>query len=638
MNTKIKLLSVGIMLITGFFGVAEFASAQTATATSCNSATVSGTLTSTGGATTNVWFEGSSSYNTVSAGLGTKTPTQSFSAPQSFTQTLLGLAESTTYYYRAVFSNTYGTAYGSILSFSTPQCTSTALAPVVTTSSASSVYQNSATLNGFVTPNNSNTNAWFEWGTSLVFGNTTASVNYGTNATSFSNSISGLMANTTYYYRAVAQSSQGTSYGSTMSFGTSQSNFVNSAPVVSTRNADTSSSFAVLNGYVDPVSTSDTVRWFEWGSSQSLGNSTQRLSHGSSASNFSDSATGLVSNTTYYYRAVARNSQGNAYGSILSFTTSGQVINNNTVVVNNGSLPAVTTLLATELTGTSVKLNGLVFTSSSQSSNSWFEWGVNSSLGNRTQITSVGNLPTIKHSDYISGLVEGQTYYYRIVAENTYGKVYGSINSFKSATYTSTVVVSRATTSVVTKPTVTVINRGSSAQSLVALSIEGGNELILGGEKRSYHVVWKNESTQALNNVALRVTFPQTMNFEGTTKGTFSPEDNAVIMDVKTLAPGESGDAFVTAVASRGVKVGELLVVTANMVYTSADGIQGDAIAYVTHRADVSGSTLGANIFGAGSFLPTTLLGWMLLIILVLILVLLGNNLYGRFSEETPAH
>jgi hypothetical protein len=38
-----------------------------------------------------------------------------------------------------------------------------------------------------------------------------------------------------------------------------------------------------------------------------------------------------------------------------------------------------------------------------------------------------------------------------------------------------------------------------------------------------------------------------------------------------------------------------------------------------------------ASQFGAGSFLPTTLFEWMILAILTLLLMLLGNHLYGRF-------
>ncbi|KKT08927.1 MAG: hypothetical protein UV86_C0015G0010 [Candidatus Nomurabacteria bacterium GW2011_GWB1_43_20] len=530
-----------------------------------------------------------------------------------------------------------------VVRFQTTATTGGAISiPTVNTSSASATSQTSATLNGFVTPNGASTNAWFEWGSTPTYGMSTTAINYGTTATSFSNVITGLAVNTTYYFRAVAQNSQGIVYGTQMSFVTGVSSWT--VVSVSTRNADVSTDLAILNGYVDPNFTNDTVRWFEWGTSTSLGNTTTILSHGSIASNFNATITGLSSNTNYYYRAVARNSQGTIYGNILSFTTTGTT--GGVITSTTGSVPAATTLLATDLTGTTAVFNGLVFTSSNQPSNAWFEWGASTLLGNKTQTISVGALPTIRHSDNITGLVRGQTYYYRIVAENPYGRVYGSTMSFVSegssvVATTGTVdtgVVITTPRPVVTKPTVTVVNSGSSTQSLVSLSVDGGAEAITENEKRSYYVTWKNESSQSLRNVVLRVTFPQTMNFESSTVGTFSPADNTVTIDLGALASGDTGEAFFIATTDRAIKNGDLLVVTANMVYTDTKGVQGDAIAYKTHRVEASASALGASIFGAGSFLPTTLFGWMLLIALVLVLVLLGNHLYGRFSDTHASH
>lgn len=45
-------------------------------------------------------------------------------------------------------------------------------------------------------------------------------------------------------------------------------------------------------------------------------------------------------------------------------------------------------------------------------------------------------------------------------------------------------------------------------------------------------------------------------------------------------------------------------------------------------------SLLGANVIGAGSFLPGNILGWLLLIILILILILLSRRTYGEFVEK----
>ncbi|MBI3634478.1 MAG: hypothetical protein HY228_02560 [Candidatus Yonathbacteria bacterium] len=507
---------------------------------------------------------------------------------------------------------------------------------LVTTNTASNITTNSALLNGFVNGNGLSATAWFEYGTTASLGNTTPQNIYGTAPVNFVATLSGLSANTTYYYRAVAQTSQGIVYGNTLSFFTSYGgggNYYNTLPLVSTRNADTAGDFAVLNGFVDPNGTTDTSRWFEWGGSQNFGNETQKLAQGYIASNYSATLTGLIPNTTYYYRAIARNSQGTVYGNAMSFSSG---YSNNVLTGGYSTAPSATTLLATELAGSEAKLNGLVFTTANQPSNAWFEWGTNTNLGNKTQTFNVGSLPSVRHSDIISGLTVGTIYYYRVVAENPYGKGYGTIMNFvaagsASAPVDNTVVINipKDTT---TKNT-TIITTGGETKSLVSLTIDGGAEIIVGGEQRGYRVTWKNESTQNLKDVVLRVVFPSSMPIVSADKGIISKADNALNIEVGVLAKGDTGEVFVTATADRGIVKGQLIVVTANMVYTNSAGAQGDAVAYVIQHGEQieKSSVLGASLFGSGAFLPTTLFGWILLVLLLLVLVLLGNNIYGRF-------
>ncbi|MBM4169755.1 MAG: T9SS type A sorting domain-containing protein, partial [Ignavibacteria bacterium] len=99
-----------------------------------------------------------------------------------------------------------------------------AISPTVTTSAASSMTSSSATLNGNVNPNGAATTAYFEWGTSSTLATSTAttsqSVGSGTTPVSVTASLTGLTANTTYYYRVVGQNSAGTQRGSIISFTT----------------------------------------------------------------------------------------------------------------------------------------------------------------------------------------------------------------------------------------------------------------------------------------------------------------------------------------------------------------------------------------------------------------------------------
>jgi hypothetical protein len=101
------------------------------------------------------------------------------------------------------------------------------------TNSATNIFNNQATLNGYVTNTvyQSTTNSWFQWGTSTNYGNETTHQSLNT-AGSFSQNIVNLSPNTTYHFRAVAQATYGNVvYGQDMTFYTSGSNNTGSLTV-----------------------------------------------------------------------------------------------------------------------------------------------------------------------------------------------------------------------------------------------------------------------------------------------------------------------------------------------------------------------------------------------------------------------
>lgn len=174
-----------------------------------NSATCGGNVTNNGGATVTArgicW---STSRNpTIS-----NSHTANGSGTGSFTNTITGLSENTTYYVRAYATNSAGTAYGAERSFTT--------LPTVTTSTVSSITTNSATCGGNVinSGNATVTARGVCWSASH---NPTVSNSHTTNGSgtgSFTSSITGLSAGTTYYVRAYATNSGGTAYGNEVSF------------------------------------------------------------------------------------------------------------------------------------------------------------------------------------------------------------------------------------------------------------------------------------------------------------------------------------------------------------------------------------------------------------------------------------
>ncbi|MCP2501017.1 MAG: hypothetical protein NCA08_05570 [Deltaproteobacteria bacterium] len=242
-----------------------------------------------------------------------------------------------------------------------------AVAPTVTTSAATSVTSGGGTLNGSVNPNGRSTTAWFEWGTSpslATFSSTsTQALGSGSSSQAVTANLTGLVGGTTYYFRAAASNSAGTSKGSIASFSTTSAAV---APTVTTNPATSvTASGAVLNGGVNPNGVATTA-WFEWGTSPTLATfaSTPNQSAGSGSSSQAVTAnlTGLVGGTTYYYRVAASNSAGTSKGSIASFSTTSAAV-----------APTVTTSAATSVTSGGATLNGGV-NPNGMATTAWFEW------------------------------------------------------------------------------------------------------------------------------------------------------------------------------------------------------------------------------------------------------------------------
>jgi len=78
-------------------------------------ATLNGILTDDGGEACSCYFE----YGDTLAMVDTTTPTIGLRTGDTFSATLLGLVPGTTYYYRAAATNSMGTRFGTVLTFTT---------------------------------------------------------------------------------------------------------------------------------------------------------------------------------------------------------------------------------------------------------------------------------------------------------------------------------------------------------------------------------------------------------------------------------------------------------------------------------------------------------------------------------------
>ena len=110
-------------------------------------------------------------------------------------------------------------------------------APSVTTTAATGIATPAATLNGTAKPNGSATTAWFRFSATNpgacndTFGTRApatggANLGSGTSAVPYSQALTGLTANTTYYFCAIASNSVGTGLGSVLSFATGSTSVV----------------------------------------------------------------------------------------------------------------------------------------------------------------------------------------------------------------------------------------------------------------------------------------------------------------------------------------------------------------------------------------------------------------------------
>jgi hypothetical protein len=291
-----------------------------------------------------------------------------------------------------------------------------AAAPTATTGPATVVGSASATVGGSVDPHGQATTWWVEYGTSTSYGSKTAAANAGagTVGVSVSANLTGLKAGTTYHYRVVANNAAGTSRGGDAVFTTL-------VPPDVTTGAATgiSASSATLNGTVDPNGRS-TSYYFDYGTSTSYGTKTGSKSAGSatSAQAASTGISGLAAGRTYHFRIVATSDAGTTVGKDVTFTTS--------------SAPTVVTGDASSIAPTTATLQGTV-TPNGLSTSWWFEYGTSTGYGSKTSSHSAGSGAAPRSASLgIKSLRAGTIYHFRLVAQNSRGRVAGADRTFST--------------------------------------------------------------------------------------------------------------------------------------------------------------------------------------------------------------
>ncbi len=181
--------------------------------------------------------------------------------------------------------------------------------PVVITGSASSITQTTATLNGEVNPNGDSTTAYFNWGLTETYGNATPDTLLG-DGSSFipvNSIITGLTPNTQYSFTLFGSNANGADTGSNGTFKT----LPNLPAVVILPSSSVDMTSAQLNGLANPHGDS-TYAWFVWGADtlSPVSSDTVYIGNGNSILPFNVSIDQLLPNTSYWYKACAKNKGG----------------------------------------------------------------------------------------------------------------------------------------------------------------------------------------------------------------------------------------------------------------------------------------------------------------------------------------
>jgi uncharacterized protein (TIGR02145 family) len=294
--------------------------------------------------------------------------------------------------------------------------------PTITTTPVSAITGSSATSGGTITNDGGGTiqGSGIVWATTA---NPTVANNVifnGASNVTFNINITGLNPGTTYYVRAFATTSSGTSYGNEISFTT-----LAVLPTLSTtgisqlaRNTAVSGGNITSNGGANV-----TARGVCWSTSPNPTIAlTTKTVDGSGNAIFTSNLTTLTAGTTYFVRAYATNVAGTDYGNELSFTTLAAI------------LPTLTTSAVTSITSTTAISGGTVTDNGGGVITArGIVWGTttNPTIGTNQGITTDGNSIGIFTSN-LTNLIPFSAYYVRAYSTNAAGTAYGNEISFNA--------------------------------------------------------------------------------------------------------------------------------------------------------------------------------------------------------------
>lgn len=534
--------------------------------------------------------------------------------------------------------------------FATPFFSHAASEPIVYTKSVSSVNYSSATFRGVVHPKNLSTTAWFEYGTTPALGTSVSSQEIGSGSAyvDYSIPVFNLQPRTTYYYRAAAQNTQGTSYGDILSFATGLAPA--SRPTVSTNSPTAIGEHgATLQATVNPNGRETSV-WFEWGTRPSLQDATpigfHNFGNGISSMSYSSLLDRLNAGVVYYYRAVAENSYGETKGATISFTTPGSpgqippVGPPPPAVSSAGSptltgTPAVFTLPASFISSSGALLKGSV-NPRGEFTSAWFEWGSSlAAFGRSSSPQPIGNGNNfLEYSFAASGFAPRTTYYFQAVARNLQRVERGVVLSFTTPGVVGEVPPSPPVSRVTPvrpsapKPPLPVVSAPVGSVGIVLIPSVEPAEPHAGGELE-FTVVYRNEGDGTARDAVLAVVLPDGVEYIKAHLPPRAQSGKNIEFFIGNLSPHDQGTVTVRVRINESVKKGSILLFQAIMQYKNENGDSMSSNVFLAVKVDGNGRFLAAlfGSFAAWGF-------WLLFILLLIVLLLTFYLLFIRRKRE----